>query len=512
MMAAEETMPVTHSLAGLLQDFCGPLVRTDVQVNGLALDSRKVQAGDLFLAVAGSRTHGLQHARQAVALGAVAVAWEPVAGNGALAEIAALLPAPVVAVPGLGQVVGLIADRFYGHPSRGLFMIGVTGTDGKTSCSHFIAQALNTPDRRCGLIGTLGNGLYGELSATVNTTPDALGMQQWLHVMQQQGARCVVSEVSSHAMDQGRVRGVAFDLAVLTNLSRDHLDYHGTVEAYAEAKRRLFHVDGLRYAVLNGDDAFGSALLDAIPPGVAPVAYRLENAPFRTRYPAQWVIGRNLRSSMRGMRLEVHTPWGSGELECGLLGRFNASNLLAALASLCVAGLPFAETLQRLSATRTVPGRMERFDLGPGHPLAVVDYAHTAGALEAVLKSLRAHCSGELWCVFGAGGDRDRGKRPLMGAAVERNADHLVLTDDNPRSEDPRQIVADLCSGIRRPAEVHVEHDRAHAIAHALRSAAPGDIVLIAGKGHETVQQVGNRSLPFSDRERVQAQAREWAQ
>lgn len=511
MMAAERRLD-THTLGGLLQDFCGPSVRRDVQVSGLALDSRKVQSGDLFLAVAGSRTHGLQHARQAIALGAVAVAWEPVAGNGSLAEAAALLPAPAVAIPGLGQVVGLIADRFYGHPSRGLFMVGVTGTDGKTSTSHFIAQAMDSVDRRCGLIGTLGNGLYGDLSMATNTTPDALTMQQLLFAMQQQGARCVVSEVSSHAMDQGRVRGVNFDLAVLTNLSRDHLDYHGTVEAYADAKRKLFHAEGLRYAVINADDAFGSALLDAIPPGVAPVAYRLENEPFRTRFPAQWVIGRKLRSSMRGMELDVATPWGAGVLRSSLLGRFNACNLLAALASLCVVGLPIEEALQRLSRTRTVAGRMERFELGAGHPLAVVDYAHTAGALEAVLKSLRAHCQGKLWCVFGAGGDRDRGKRPLMGAAVERHADHVVLTDDNPRSEDPAQITTDICSGIRQPALVHIEHDRAHAIAHALRSAGPDDIVLVAGKGHETMQQVGNRSLPFSDRERVQALAREWAQ
>ncbi len=510
-MMTAENMLAEHTLAGLLQDFCGPAVRVDVKVAGLALDSRKVQAGDLFLAVAGTRTHGMQHARQAIALGAVAVAWEPVAGNAGLAEAAALLPAPVVAVPGLSQVVGLIADRFYGHPSRGLFMIGVTGTDGKTSCSHFIAQALNSDDRRCGLIGTLGNGLYGELSTASHTTPDALSMQQLLLSMQRKGARCVVAEVSSHATDQGRVRGVNFDLAVLTNLSRDHLDYHGTVEAYAEAKRKLFHSDGLRYAVINADDAFGSALLDAIPPGVAPVAYRLENEPFRTRFPAQWVIGRNLQSDMNGMQLDVVTPWGSGVLRSGLLGRFNASNLLATLASLCVAGLPFEEAMRRLARTQTVPGRMERFDVGAGHPLVVVDYAHTPAALKAVLKSLRAHCKGKLWCVFGAGGDRDRGKRPEMGAAAERNADQLVLTDDNPRTEDPQQIVDDVCSGIKQPSRVHIEHDRAHAIAWAMRSAGPDDIVLIAGKGHETVQLVGNRALPFSDRERVQAQAREWA-
>ena len=511
MMVAEK-IQLEHTLAGLLQDFCGPAVRRDIRVTGLALDSRKVQSGDLFLAVAGTQTHGLQHARQAVALGAVAVAWEPVEGNAGLAEMAALLPAPVVAIPKLGQVIGLIADRFYGHPSRGMFMIGVTGTDGKTSCSHFIAQALNSADRRCGLVGTLGYGLYGELATGTHTTPDALTMQQLLLAMQQRGARCVVSEVSSHAMDQGRVRGVYFDLAVLTNLSRDHLDYHGNVEAYAEAKRKLFHADGLRYAVINADDGFGSALLDDIPPGVAPVAYRLENEPFRTRFPAQWVIGRNLQTDMHGMQLDVVTPWGSGTLRCKLLGRFNASNLLAALASLCVSGLPFDEALRRLAQTRTVPGRMESFTAGSGHPLVVVDYAHTPAALKAVLKSLRAHCSGKLWCVFGAGGDRDRGKRPEMGAAAECHADHLVLTDDNPRTEDPRQIASDICAGIKQPRKVHIEHDRAQAIAWAMRAAGPDDIVLIAGKGHETVQQVGHRMLPFSDRERVQAVAREWAQ
>jgi UDP-N-acetylmuramoyl-L-alanyl-D-glutamate--2,6-diaminopimelate ligase len=510
-MMTAESMVAAHTLGGLLRDFEGVRVVQDVAVTGLAIDSRKVQAGDLFMAVAGTRTHGLQHARQAIALGAVAVAWEPVCGNAGLAETAALLPVPVVAVPDLAQRVGLIADRYCGHPSRGMFMIGVTGTDGKTSCSHFIAQALNSDDRRCGVIGTLGYGLYDELSAATHTTPDALTIQQTLCSMQKAGARCVVAEVSSHAMDQGRVRGVTFDLAVLTNLTRDHLDYHGDIEAYAEAKRKLFHAEGLRYAVINADDSFGSALLDAIPPGVAPIAYRLENDPFRTRFPAQWVIGRNLQFDVNGMGMDVYTPWGSGFLQCGLLGRFNASNLLAALASLCVSGLPFAEALKRLARTRTVPGRMERFDMGAGRPLAVVDFAHTAAALEAVLRSLRAHCRGKLWCVFGAGGDRDRGKRSLMGAVAERHADAIVLTDDNPRTEDAERIVNDIRSGLKQPAAVHVEHDRAHAIGWALQHAAENDIVLIAGKGHETVQIVGNRAVPFSDRERVRAIAREWS-
>ena len=509
-MMTAELLTAEHTLARLLQGIDGVTVSRDTAVSGLALDSRKVQAGDLFLAVAGTQVHGLQHARQAIALGAVAVAWEPVDGNTSLAEAAALLPVPVVAVPDLGHSVGVIADRFYGHPSRGMFMIGVTGTDGKTSCCHFIAQALNSDDRRCGVIGTLGYGLYGELSAGTHTTPDALTIQQLLSAMQLKGARCVVSEVSSHAMDQQRVRGVTFDLAVLTNLTRDHLDYHGNVEAYAEAKRKLFHSEGLRYAVINADDQFGSALLDAIPPGVAPIAYRLEGVPFRTRFPAQWVIGHNLQCDANGLRLDVMTPWGSGTLQCGLLGRFNASNLLATLASLCVSGLPFAEAMRRLAATRTVPGRMERFDMGEGRPLVVVDYAHTPGALEAALQSLRAHCSGKLWCVFGAGGDRDHGKRPLMGAVAERCADQVVLTDDNPRTEDAQKIVEDICSGLKQPGSVHIEHDRAAAIARAVQQADATDIVLIAGKGHETVQLLGTRSVPFSDREHVMAIARDW--
>jgi UDP-N-acetylmuramoyl-L-alanyl-D-glutamate--2,6-diaminopimelate ligase len=502
-MMTAEVMTNGHSLSGLLRGFPDVSVKRDTSVSGIALDSRKVQAGDLFLAVAGTQAHGLQYARQALALGAVAVAWEPVADQAGLAETAALLPVPVVAVPGLGLRLGEIADRFYGHPSGGLFMIGVTGTDGKTSCSHFIAQALNTSDRRCGVIGTLGYGLYDELSNATHTTPDALTVQRALRDMQQQGARCVVAEVSSHAMDQGRVRGVSFDVAVLTNLTRDHLDYHGSVEAYAEAKRKLFHAEGLRYAVINADDPFGSALLDDIPPGVAPVAYRLENEPFRTRFPAQWVIGRKLRCDDAGLSMQVATPWGSGSLQCRLLGRFNASNLLAALATLCVSGLPFSEALARLAQTHTVPGRMERFDAGAGHPLVVVDYAHTPAALEAVLKSLRAHCRGRLWCVFGAGGDRDRGKRVSMGAKVEQHADCVVLTDDNPRTEDPQQIVAEILAGMKQPGAVHVEHDRGRAIAWAMRNAVSGDVVLVAGKGHETVQMIGTRVIPFSDRERV---------
>lgn len=510
-MMPVRTIATDHALSGLLEGLTAETIRQDLAVSGLALDSRKVKSGDLFLAVAGSTVHGLEFARQAVALGAVAVAWQPVDGQTSLAEAAALLPVPAIAVPDLGLVVGQIADRFYGHPSHGLFVIAVTGTDGKTSCSHFIAQALDRPDRRCGLIGTLGCGFYGELSPTTHTTPDALTVQQNLFAMQQANARCVVAEVSSHAMDQGRVRSVDIDIALLTNLSRDHLDYHGDLESYAAAKRKLFHTEGLRYAVINADDKFGSALLDDVPPGVAPVAYRLENDPYRTRFPAQWVVGKNLRCDLDGIRMDISTPWGGGELHATLLGRFNASNLLAALACVCVSGLPFDEAMQRLAQTHTVPGRMERFDAGDDRPLTVVDYAHTPGALEAVLQSLRDHCTGKIWCVFGAGGDRDIGKRALMGAVVERHADAIVLTDDNPRTEDPGKIVADILSGMKRPESTTVEHLRGEAINHAMNAASGGDIVLIAGKGHETHQIIGDKTLPFSDREQVLSVQRGWS-
>lgn len=510
-MMPATTISTDHTLSGLLHGFDTETFDQDIMISGLALDSRKVKPGDLFLATAGTTAHGLEFARQAVALGAVAVIWQPVEGKTALAEIAALLPVPVIAVPDLGQIAGRIADRFYGHPSRGLFVIAVTGTDGKTSCSHFIAQALDRPDRRCGLIGTLGYGLYGDLVPTTHTTPDALTVQQSLFAMQQAGARCVVAEVSSHAMDQGRVCGVNIDIALLTNLSRDHLDYHGDVESYAAAKRKLFHTEGLRYAVINADDKFGSALLDDVPPGVAPVAYRLENDPYRTRFPAQWVVGKNLRCDLGGIRLDINTPWGSGELHASLLGRFNASNLLATLACLCVAGLPFDEAMMRLSQTQTVAGRMERFDSGTGRPLAVVDYAHTPGALDAVLQTLRDHCIGKIWCVFGAGGDRDTGKRALMGAIAERHADVVILTDDNPRTEDPGKIVAGILSGMKRPEKITVEHLRGEAISRAMQAANGGDIVLIAGKGHETHQLMGGKALPFSDREQVLNIQREWS-
>ena len=486
-------------LSELLEGLARVPAGTDLEVSGLALDSRAVSAGDLFLAVAGGQAHGLEYATQAVAAGAVAVAWEPTPDLDEAAPALRELPVPAVAVEGLGARVSEIAGRFYGHPSADLFMVGVTGTDGKTSCSHFIAQALGGGEP-CGLVGTLGYGLYGRLRQGTHTTPDPVRLQAELAEIRDQGAAAAVMEVSSHALDQHRAAAVRFDVAVLTNLGRDHLDYHGTLAAYAEAKGRLFRHAGLKAAVLNLDDAFGRELLAALPDGVEGLGYSL--TPGGARAAGRWLEA-EVTSDGEGLHLAIASDQGQGELRVRLLGRFNASNLLAALGVLLVRGLEFDEALARLRQVRTVPGRMEVFG-GGRQPLVVVDYAHTPQALEQVLQALREHCRGQLWCIFGAGGDRDPGKRPLMGAVAERLADHVMITDDNPRHEDATRIVMDILDGMQAPDAAYIERDRGQAIARVLAFTGPGDVVLVAGKGHEEFQLVGDERIPFSDRRHVQ--------
>ena len=465
-------------------------------VQALALDSRDVVPGALFMACAGLRKHGSAYIDDAVRAGAVAVLWEmepnatPLPVHWRSADEGRRVP--VIGVMHLSQKLGLIADRFYGSPSRELFVVGITGTNGKTSCSHFLAQALHD-EVPCGVIGTLGFGLFGSLSPATHTTPDAITCHRLLAQMRAEAAAAVVMEVSSHGLQQGRVNAIAFDVAVFTNLTRDHLDYHGDMGAYAQAKRRLFDMPGLKAAVINQDDAFGRELLGSLHGDVQVISYGLE----ATTRPAD-VGGRIIRCDAQGLHLHVTTPWGQGQLLSGLLGRFNASNLLAVLATLLVRGLALDDALSRLSALTTVPGRMERFG-GGDQALVVVDYAHTPDALEKALHAAREHCSGRLWCVFGCGGDRDPGKRPLMGQVAEAQADCVVITDDNPRTEDPGSIVDDILAGIRSPGQVRVEHDRGQAIAKAIASARAGDVVLVAGKGHEAYQQVGSKRLPFSD-------------
>jgi UDP-N-acetylmuramoyl-L-alanyl-D-glutamate--2,6-diaminopimelate ligase len=504
MMTVREPRPGIR-LTDLLAAITPLPVELDRQVTSVTLDSRAVAPGGLFLACAGTGRHGLDFVRQALDRGAAAVICEP--GHAwtsrRVTRLSAELPVPLIVVGGLGGQVSTIAGRFHGNPSEKLSLIGFTGTNGKTSCSQFLAQAL-MPETRCGVIGTLGYGFPGELESASHTTPDPVRLQALLAGMRDRGAKVVAMEVSSHALDQGRVAGVRFESVVLTNLSQDHLDYHGTMTSYAEAKGRLFRMPGIESAVFNVDDPFGQELLNGASRYLVRIGYAIAVDASGIPGLDRWLQATGIESTEAGMRIRIAGSWGEGELVTPLLGRFNVSNLLAVLAVLLQRGIALPEALQRLAAVETVPGRMERFG-GGGNPLVVVDYAHTPDALEQTLVALRDHANGRLICVFGCGGDRDRGKRPLMGAIAESLADRAFVTDDNPRTENGDAIVWEILSGMKAPGHAGVIRDRRQAIRTAIQEASAGDLVLVAGKGHETVQLVGSETLPFSDREQVRA-------
>lgn len=497
MMAA-----VHHSAPGMtLQRLFAGLADTDhlpdIRVSGLALDSRHIAGGELFLACAGTAQHGANFIEQAIAQGAVAVAVEPAPESAGLDLDAFAVPA--FWVERLHLLASEVAGRFYGEPSHEMAVVGITGTNGKTSVSQFIAQAI-AEQSPCGVVGTLGSGLYGELSETGHTTPDAVSLQAQLAQMHDAGASHVAMEVSSHALDQGRVGGLRFAVAVYTNLSHEHLDYHGDMETYAAAKRRLLEMPGLAKAVINADDATGRNWLASMPEGLEAISYGLEGGAGEGLHPTLFADAVQLDAS--GLSMQVHSPWGEGRLQSGLLGRFNAANLLAALGALLALGYGFADAIARLGRTGTVPGRMERFAV-QGRPLVVVDYAHTPDALAHVLTALREHTRRRLWCLFGCGGERDREKRSKMGQIAEALADSVVITDDNPRRENPFNIIEDIFRGIENPDAIYVNRDRVHAIAHAIGLSREGDVILVAGKGHETEQQIGGQRVPYSDREEV---------
>ncbi len=487
------------ALDDLLAD-TGATAPPSVRISAIAMDSRDVRPGALFLACRGGSQHGLSFADTAVHAGAVAVAAEvdPDWPAERLAALSGRLGVPVLAVPALGAKASEIAARFYGRPGDRLRLLGVTGTNGKTTVTQYLARAL-AADLPCAIVGTLGAGYPDALVPTAHTTPDPVTLQATLAELLAGGARAVAMEVSSHALHQHRVAALRFDTAVFTNLTRDHLDYHRTMEAYADAKARLFRSPGLRAAVINTDDPFGLALFGETARRLPVVACGLDGVPAHAE---RFVVAERVVVDVTGLRLHVRSSWGEGELASPLLGRFNAANLLAVLAVLLESGVALGEALARIAALRTVPGRMERLG-GGDQPLVVVDYAHTPDALAQVLGALREHCAGRLHCVFGCGGERDRGKRPLMGEVAETLADHVIVTDDNPRHEDGDAIVAEIRAGLREPGRATVERNRARAIALAVAGADPGDIVLVAGKGHEGYQQVGDLRLPFSDREVV---------
>jgi UDP-N-acetylmuramoyl-L-alanyl-D-glutamate--2,6-diaminopimelate ligase len=485
-------MPVTavHGmrLSQLLTGLIESPISYDPEVMGITLDSREVKHGWLFLAVPGARADGRSYIAGAFSRGAAAVVYE---ANGYQPDARS---ANAIPFNDLRQQIGIIADRFYGSPSKKLKVIGVTGTNGKTTTTHLLGQALDQPDRRCGLIGTLGTGFPGELDSSLHTTPDAVSVQRLLAGFVGVGAKAVCMEVSSHALDQNRVAGVAFDIAVFTNLTRDHLDYHGDMDTYAAAKARLFDFPHLEAAVINVDDAFGRELIERVGERTNVVGFGLQGGDVRAQ---------DVKASPAGLSLKVATPQGEAELHSPLLGRFNAANLLAVLAVLLVAGMPLAEATGVLAHARPVAGRMERFGGLEAQPLVVVDYAHTPDALEKVLEALREHTQGRLVCVFGCGGDRDRGKRPQMGSIAERLADVVILTNDNPRHEDPAEIIQEIRAGMQTTPTI--VPDREHAIRAALSEARSGDTILVAGKGHEDYQQIGDRRLSYSDRDTVRA-------
>jgi UDP-N-acetylmuramoyl-L-alanyl-D-glutamate--2,6-diaminopimelate ligase len=457
------------------------------EVRGLQTDSRRVQPGDLFLALPGMLADGRDYIGDAVASGAGAIAYETDDGYRLPGA-----PVPAFGVSGLRHQIGVIADRFYGAPSRRLVVVGVTGTNGKTTCTQLLAQALDQPPRRCAVIGTLGSGFPGALNASIHTTPDAVSVQRLLADFLDRGAAHVAMEVSSHALEQGRVNGVRFHVAVFTNLTRDHLDYHGDMTAYGQAKAKLFAHEGLKYAVINHDDDFGRRLLADVGAPVTCLSYGIEGGDVRAR---------EARPSPEGLWLRIQTPYGETELRSPLIGHFNVYNLLAVLATLLALGVELHDAAARLARAQAPAGRAERFGAAGGLPLVVVDYAHTPDALEKILMALREHTRGKLYCVFGCGGDRDRGKRPVMGGIAERLADMVLLTDDNPRHESGDAIIADIVGGMR--AAPRIIRDRRSAIATAIEGATEGDIVLIAGKGHEDYQQIGDERRPYSDRETV---------
>lgn len=459
-----------------------------VAVQGLTEDSRRVAPGDAFVAFRGAAADGHDHAADAVDRGAVAVLAER-----AIPELSGRVPVCVVA--DLQRRRGALAARLYGHPGVALHCVGVTGTNGKTSIAHSLADLASRCGRPAGYLGTIGWGRVGALAPARLTTEDPITTQRRLAALRDDGCGWAVLEVSSHALAQQRVDDVPFRAALFSNLSRDHLDYHADAAAYAAAKARLFHWPGLELAVLNGDDAFGRELAGSLAPGVDVITYGAEAADVR------WQDVDLAGGAARGRWV---TPWGEAPLTVPVPAAFAVANAAAALAALCHAGVPLDKVAAALADLAPVPGRMERF-VRPGRPLVVVDFAHTPDALEKVLTALRPATAGRLICVFGCGGDRDPGKRPLMAAAAEARADELWLTSDNPRSENPDAIIDDMRTGLSGRVPVRACADRRAAVAAAVASAGPADTVLVAGKGHEDYQEIRGRREPFSDRELVES-------
>lgn len=488
-------MNLRKLLEGVVSDSEKHLKITDaLEISSLVLDSRSVKVGDLFIALAGAKQHGLAHIDEAIKGGAIAVLFDPSGEGGRLAE--RINGIPVIPVENLGVVLGGLAARFYGHPSKKLNVIGITGTNGKTSCSQFLGQVLDD----CGIVGTLGWGEWGGFNKTLNTTPDALTVQQILAEFVATKKQAVAMEVSSHGLDQGRVNGVHFEGAVFTNISRDHLDYHGTMAGYLAAKLKLLQVPRLGFAVVNLDDESSNQIVAAIPESVAiwGVSTQGKNVAH-----GQSVLAEGIKHTATGIEFDVCWQGHVQRVIAPLYGDFNTENLLCVLAVMLAMGHTLKEAAKKLQNIKPVIGRMERCGTNASGLNVFVDYAHTPGALYRVLTSLRKHCQKNLWVVFGCGGNRDAGKRPEMGSIAEQWADRVIVTDDNPRCEDNVVIAHEVLAGCSSDKVVLIQ-DRKQAIQHAIANAVEEDFIVIAGKGHETYQEIKGIQYPFNDKEQAE--------
>jgi UDP-N-acetylmuramoyl-L-alanyl-D-glutamate--2,6-diaminopimelate ligase len=468
------------------------VVDKDMPITGLALDSRTVISGNAFIALAGAKQHGLMHMEQALEKGAGVIIFDPAGSGARLAE--QINNVALVAVKGLGLKLGEIAARFYNYPSRTMDVIGITGTNGKTSCSQFLSQLLDD----CGVIGTLGWGDWGKLHNTLNTTPDALAIQKILAELLNNKKTAVAIEVSSHGLEQGRVNGIEFKGAVFTNISRDHLDYHQSMEAYVQAKLALLEKPGLAFVVVNLDDAYSQQIIAAVPESVVIWGISVKG---KTSVTGESVSAANILHQIDGFEFDIRWREYAQRIKVPLYGDFNSDNALTVLSVMLAMGISFHEAVNKLTHIKPVTGRMERVCEGQ-EPLIFIDYAHTPDALDKVLSSLRKHSNQDLWVVFGCGGNRDRGKRAQMGKIAEHWADHVIVTDDNPRFENGLDIVNEILTGCSSD-KVEVIQNREQAIQQVISRAAENDCIVIAGKGHEQYQEINGVQMPFSDKQVV---------
>lgn len=479
MSMPAETYQTSTTLNELLQGFVDAPA---IEIKGIASDSRQLSQGYLFLAVKGASQHGLEFVDAAVRAGVAAIVYDESTADAVPTEVGI----PLLGVPQLAQHLGAIADRYYAHPSTQLAVYAVTGTNGKTTVASMIAQCLQRLDRRCAYLGTLNNEL---------TTPPPVELHGILAEFRDDGATDAAIEVSSHALAQNRTDSVRIDTALFTNLSRDHLDYHADMRDYGEAKARLFLECNPSHSIINIDDEFAAQLATRCVSDVTVVSADVSRAADVRPY----VFAKRVTAHNNGFDVDVQSSFGAGQFSLAMPGDFNVANALLTLALLLHKGIAIDAACSALSVVTAPLGRMQAIDGPRQAPAVYVDFAHTPDALQAALQALRAHCNGRIWVVFGCGGDRDKGKRALMGRVAQRLADQVVVSSDNPRNEPASSIIDDIVAGLASPAAATVIEDRATAIAWAISSAAAADIVLIAGKGHEQYQQIGAERIPFSD-------------